>query len=165
MHDGNAAGAQVPEDRPTARHWQQGSPDIGRFDRTPRETRVRKGIVTVAFLCGLLLIPAARVSSPSQAIWLIVGSSLVGLATGNLIVILQCCAPEAEIGLWTGFENFAGNIGGVLAPLLTGLLIQQTGSYFPGFLLAAVVLVAGLLAYWLVVGELHPPGEIHSLER
>jgi dipeptide/tripeptide permease len=109
-------------------------------------------------LSGLLLIPASRAGSATSAIIFVIGASLVGLATGNLIVILQCCAPPEEVGVWTGMENFAGNIGGVLAPLLTGLLITQTGSYAPGFALAAVVLVAGLLAYWFVVGELQPPG-------
>ncbi len=121
------------------------------------ETRTRKGVVTVAFLFGLLLIPVARVASSTHALWLIMGTALVGLASGNLFAILQSCAPEREIGIWTGFENFAGNIGGVLAPLLTGFMIKSTGSYYPGFFLAAVVLVAGLLAYWFVVGDLHPP--------
>ena len=126
------------------------------------ETRTRKGMVTVAFLTGLLLIPAARVETPTAAILLIVGGSLVGLATGNMIVILQACAPHHEVGIWTGFENFAGNVGGILAPLLTGLLIEKTGSYFPGFVLGALVLVTGLLAYWFVVGELTPPEETPS---
>jgi len=121
------------------------------------ETRTRKSLVTVAFLTGLLLIPAARAETASTALALIIGGSLVGLATGNLIVILQCCAPAAEVGLWTGFENFAGNLGGVLAPLITGFLIARTGTYLPAFALAAVVLVAGLLAYWFIVGELKPP--------
>lgn len=120
------------------------------------ETRTRKGIVTIAFLTGLLLIPASRVESANAAIALVVGASLVGLATGNLIVILQNCAPPEEVGIWTGFENFAGNIGGVIAPLLTGLLISKTGSYAPAFALAAGVLVTGLLAYWFVVGKLKP---------
>lgn len=120
------------------------------------ETRTRKGIVTLAFLTGLLLIPAARVTSARAAVFLLLGASLVGLATGNLLVILQSCAPHEEVGVWTGFENFAGNIGGVGAPWLTGLLIQRTRSYFPGFALAAVVLVSGILAYWFVVGELRP---------
>jgi MFS transporter, ACS family, D-galactonate transporter len=118
------------------------------------ETRTRKGMVTVAFLTGLLLIPASRVQSASAAVALIAGASLVGLATGNLIVILQCCAPPEDVGLWTGFENFGGNIGGVLAPLITGLLISRTGSYAPGFALAAVTLLAGLLCYWFIVGDL-----------
>src|ERR1051326_3448906 len=70
------------------------------------ETRTRKGIITVAFLCGLLLIPASRVQSSSAAVVFLIGACLVGLATGNLIVILQCCAPQEDVGLWTGFENF-----------------------------------------------------------
>ncbi|HEV2424541.1 MAG TPA: MFS transporter [Terriglobia bacterium] len=118
------------------------------------ETRTRKGIVTVAFLTGLLLIPASRVANAGAAVALIAGGSLVGLATGNLLVILQCCAPSEDVGLWTGFENLFGNIAGVLAPVVTGILIARTGSYAPGFLLAALTLVAGLLCYWFLVGDL-----------
>ncbi len=121
------------------------------------ETRTRKGIITFAFLTGLLLIPAARVESAQGAIALLIGASLVGLSTGNLLVVLQSCAPHEEVGVWTGFENFAGNIAGVIAPLATGLLISHTGSYLPGFALGPLVLVTGLLAYWFVVGELRPP--------
>jgi len=118
------------------------------------ETIARKGVVTVAFMTGLLLIPAALVESANAAILLIMGACLVGLSTGNLITILQDCAPPDEVGIWTGVENFAGNVAGFLAPLTTGFLISWTGSYFPGFALAAVTLVAGLLAYWFIVGPL-----------
>ncbi len=127
------------------------------------ETRTRKGMITVAFLSGLLLIAAARAESPLVALAFLMGSSLVGLATGNMFAIIQCCAPPEEVGIWTGFENFAGNIGGVLAPVATGFLIARTHTYLPGFALAAGVLVAGLLAYWFMVGELNPvPLEIRS---
>jgi len=119
------------------------------------ETRSRKWLITVAFISGLLLIPAARAQSPHSAIILIMGASLVGLATGNLFGVLQSCAPPEEVGVWTGFENFAGNIGGVIAPAATGILIARTGSYLPGFALAALVLLTGLLAYWFVVGKLN----------
>ena len=51
-------------------------------------------------------------------------------------------------------RNFAGNLGGVLAPLITGFLIGRTGSYAPGFVLAAVVLLAGIFCYWFIVGDL-----------
>lgn len=115
------------------------------------ETRTRKGIVTVAFLCGLLLLPASRVQSANMAVLLIAGASLVGLSTGNLLVILQCCAPPEDVGLWTGVENFAGNVGGVLAPLLTGVLISRTGSYAPGFGLAVGLLLVGIFCYWFIV--------------
>jgi nitrate/nitrite transporter NarK len=119
------------------------------------ETRARKGLITVAFISGLLLIPAARTQGAHAAIILIMGASLVGLATGNLFAILQSCAPPQEVGVWTGFENFAGNVGGIIAPAATGFLIARTGSYLPGFALAALVLLTGLLAYWFVVGKLN----------
>ena len=120
------------------------------------ETRTRKGIVTGAFFMGLLLIGAMRVSGTPMAIGLLIGASLVGLATGNLLTILQCCAPFEKVGIWTGAENFAGNLAGIVAPLAVGLLIKRNGSYVPGFELGVIVLLAGLLAYWFVVGELRP---------
>ena len=118
------------------------------------ETHARKGIITFAFLTGLLLIPAARVNSPGAAVALIVGGCLVGLATGNLLVILQSCAPRTEIGLWTGVYNFVGNIAGILSPLITGFLIEKTGSYTPPFVLAAALIGIGPLAFWFIVGDL-----------
>jgi ACS family D-galactonate transporter-like MFS transporter len=121
------------------------------------ETRARKVVVTVALLTGLFLIPASRVTTPAAAVALIIGGCLVGLATGNLLVILQACAPPAEIGLWTGVYNFIGNIAGILSPLITGFLIAQTGSYAPAFVLAATLIALGPLALWLVVGELKAP--------
>src|SRR5262249_25235916 len=59
------------------------------------ETRTRKAVVTAAFATGLLLIPASRVEGVGAAVTLIIGGSLVGLATGNLLVILQGCAPPS----------------------------------------------------------------------
>src|SRR6478672_3239559 len=120
------------------------------------ETRARKGVVTVAFLTGLLLIPAARVNAPGAAVALIIGGCLVGLATANLLVILQSCAPRAEIGLWTGVYNFVGNIAGILSPLITGLLIERSGSYTPPFVLAAALIALGPLAIWFIVRDLRP---------
>lgn len=121
------------------------------------QTRTRKMVITIAFASGLLLIPAARVDHAGTAVAFIIGGSLVGLAAGNIMVILQSCAPSGEVGIWTGFENFAGNLAGIIAPLTTGFLISRTGSYFPGFALAAAVLISGLISYWFIVGEVRPP--------
>ncbi len=118
------------------------------------ETWTRKGIVAIAFTMGLFLIGALRTSHTNVAIGLLIGSSLVGLSTGNLLAILQSCAPSEAIGIWTGAENFAGNLAGIIAPLAVGFLIKSRGSYVPGFELASVVLFAGIVAYWFVVGDL-----------
>jgi len=121
------------------------------------ETRTRKGIVTIAFAMGVFLILAMHTAHTGIAVVLLIGGALVGLATGNLLAILQSCAPAEAVGIWTGAENFAGNLAGIIAPLAVGFLIAWRGSHVPGFELASVVLFAGVLAYWLVVGELKPP--------
>ena len=124
------------------------------IDRGWNETLTRKGIVAIAFLCGVFLIAAIRATDTNVAIGFLMAACLVGLATGNLIVILQCCAPPEHVGIWTGTENFAGNLAGVVAPLAVGFLIKSSGSYIPGFTVGSIVLVAGILAYGFVVGEL-----------
>ena len=120
------------------------------------ETATRKGIVTAAFGMGVFLIAAMRAAHTDAAIGLLILASLVGLATGNLLTILQSCAPAEHVGIWTGAENFAGNLAGIIAPLAVGFLITSYGSYVPGFELASIVLLLGLLAYWFVVGDLKP---------
>jgi len=103
---------------------------------------------------GIFLIPAMRTAHIGIAVGLLITASLVGLATGNLLAILQSCAPSESVGIWTGAENFAGNLAGVVAPLAVGFLITAYGSYTPGFQLASVILLAGVLSYWFVVGDL-----------
>lgn len=145
------------------------------------ETRTRKGIVTVGFLSGLLIIPATLMPDGStvtlvEAVpWLYdkpvqipihvlvaFGAGCVGLSTGNLLAILQCCAPPDQVGIWTGVKNYSGNLGGIIGPLVMGFLISRTGSYAPGFAVGAILLVVGLIPYWFIVGELKPGGHSSS---
>jgi len=121
------------------------------------ETATRKGIVAIAFTMGVFLIGAMRTADTGVAIGLLIGASLVGLATGNLLAILQSCAPAEAVGIWTGAENFAGNLAGIIAPLAVGFLITSHGSYVPGFELASFILLAGVLPYWFVIGNLQRP--------
>jgi MFS family permease len=113
-----------------------------------RESRARKTIITVAFLTSLMLLPAGLVANNLIAVLLLGGAALVGLATGNILALLQLAAPEHEVGLWSGMQNFAGNLSGIVAPLATGLLIARTGSHYPGFVVAVVVLLTGIPIYW-----------------
>ncbi len=121
------------------------------------ETRTRKGIVTAGWVTGLLLIPAGFAESNSTALLCIFGAACVGLSTGNLLAIVQCCAPPDKVGLWTGVKNYSGNLGGILAALAMGYLLKKTGSYGYGFAAGAILLNLGLIPYWFVVGELKPP--------
>jgi MFS transporter, ACS family, D-galactonate transporter len=120
------------------------------------EGRTRKGVISIAFLAGLCLIPAARARSVGATLALVFASALVGLATGNLHAVLQSCAPAHEVSVWTGVENFAGNFAGAVAQLVMGVTLGRSGSYFTGFAVGALALVIGSISYSFVVGELRP---------
>jgi ACS family D-galactonate transporter-like MFS transporter len=121
------------------------------------ELRSRKTVITASFLTSLMLLPAGLMASDVQAVLLLGGASLVGLSSGNLLALLQRAAPAGQVGLWTGVLNFAGNLSGIVAPLATGFLIARTGSYYPGFALAVIILLAGMPVYWWMVGDRREP--------
>jgi nitrate/nitrite transporter NarK len=115
--------------------------------------RTRKGIISVAFLSGLLIIPAAHAADANTALLFMMGGCLVGLSTATQLVLLQGCTPPNEVGLAVGVYNFVGNIAGVIAPVATGFVIKLSGgSYTPAFVLAAVMIAASQFFYWFLVG-------------
>jgi len=114
--------------------------------------RTRKGMISAAFLTGLLIIPAAYAPTAGTALLFLIGSCLVGLSTANQIVLLQACTPPDRLGLAVGVYNFVGNIAGVLAPIVTGFVILASGSYTPAFVIAAVALALSQFGYWFFVG-------------
>jgi MFS family permease len=117
------------------------------------ERRARKAVITVAYLSSVMLLVAGRTANDAAAVLMIGAASLVGLATGNLYALTASLAREGAVGLWLGCLNFAGNIPGVAAPIVTGVLIGRTGSYFPAFVVAVAILLLGLPVYWWMVGE------------
>ncbi|MGA2056569.1 MAG: MFS transporter [Bradyrhizobium sp.] len=64
-------------------------------------------------------------------------------------------APPHLVSSCVSIQNFGGNIGGALAPLITGLLISWTGDFVVPLLFTAVVgLVLGCGGFGLVVKDL-----------
>jgi MFS transporter, ACS family, D-galactonate transporter len=115
---------------------------------------VTKGLIAGGFALGLLIIPAALVESSAWSIGFLLAAPLSGIAGGNMLAIPKMKAPEDQVALWTGVMNCVGNIGGVLAPVITGLVVARTGSYVPAFLTVSAILVVGIAAYTLIVPPL-----------
>lgn len=115
------------------------------------EIHSRKVIITGAYLTSLLLIPAGLVADNHFSVALLGGASLMGLSTGNIFALVQRITRGGEVGFSIGFMNLAGNLSGVAAPLVTGMIIANTGSYFPAFVVAVVLLIAVIPIYWLMV--------------
>ena len=116
------------------------------------ELSARKAVITAAYLTGLLLIPAGLASGTRATLIFMSGASLVGLSSGNLYALVQKLG-RANVGFSLGLFNLAGNISGVAAPIVTGFLVAQTGSYITAFIVAVAMVLAVLAPFWVMVRE------------
>jgi dipeptide/tripeptide permease len=74
----------------------------------------------------------------------------------NIWAATQSIAGPPNVGRWSGIQNLIGNLGGVASPVITGWIVTVTGSFQVAFVIAAVVMVIGVLIYLLVVKTLDP---------
>jgi MFS family permease len=121
-------------------------------------TRVRKSfLVSGMLLMGALMLPAVVVPTAAAAIGTLVALYIsMGLFSSNVWAISQTLAGPLAAGKWTGLQNAIGNLGGVISPFATGVIVSQTGSFFLAFLAAAIILGLGAAAYIVMVGKVEP---------
>jgi MFS family permease len=75
-----------------------------------------------------------------------------GMCGSNIWAITQTLAGPKMAGRWTGLQNFVGNFAGVIAPAVTGFVIDYTGRFFVAFVIMAVVALLAALSYIFVIG-------------
>jgi ACS family D-galactonate transporter-like MFS transporter len=87
----------------------------------------------------------ALVDSAAGAV-LLLSSTLFFLRWAGLYWSIPATLTDrGRAGMLGGMMNFAGNIGGIAVPILVGLIVQETGSYF----LALMLFTASGLLYCL----------------
>jgi MFS family permease len=121
-------------------------------------TLVRKTFaVTGLLLCAGLMLPAALVVDTWIASGFLIASCVsLGIFTSNVWAITQTLAGPEAAGKWTGIQNFVGNLGGVISPVVAGLIVEQTQSFFLAFAVAAGILVLGAGCYLFLVPKIEP---------
>ena len=75
----------------------------------------------------------------------------IGISSPGTYAIPQIIAGPLAAGRWVGVQNACGNLAGVFAPAITGLLLDLTGTFSSAFILAGAINVLGLVGWlWLL---------------
>jgi MFS transporter, ACS family, D-galactonate transporter len=120
-------------------------------------TRVRKTIVCCGLGFSTVILPVAVVHDPRVSIALLfVACIAFGAYTSNHWAITQTLAGPLAAGRWTSLQNGIGNLSGIVAAWLTGVVVERTGSFALPFAIAAAIAVAGALLWGIVVEEVKP---------
>jgi MFS family permease len=114
--------------------------------------KVRRAFTITGMLLAATEVFGAAAASAEAALFFAVFSLAgLGIATANYWALTQTVVPGGAIGRIGGLQNTASNLAGVAAPILTGWLIQTTGTYEAPMQAIAVLLVIGALSYALLV--------------
>ncbi len=119
------------------------------------ETRVRKAVLVTGMLFGLAVFGATQTVNPGWAIFWI-SIALGGLAAAAPVgwSLPSLIAPKGGVGTVGGIMNFANNLMGVAAPIVTGFIVGATNSFANAFLVAGVILAVGIVSFVFVMGRI-----------
>jgi MFS family permease len=120
---------------------------------------VYKGVMAVAHIGFVGCMLCMAVGSKTLAIGAMFAYQILcGASAPGVYAMSQILAGPRAAGRWVGIQNSFGNLPGVLAPWLTGVILQSTGRFTNAFIVAAVMSVFGLVGWlWMIpkLAELH----------
>ena len=108
-------------------------------------------LLGIACMAAMLLLPAKGMIAA-----LFVYEVMGGVAAPGLYAIPQIFAGPHASGRWVGVHNCVGVMPGILAPAITGLLVEATGQFSVAFFHAGAVNVLGLLAWTVMLPRIAP---------
>ncbi len=105
----------------------------------------------IACMAGVVMLP----QSGSMAS-LFIFELLSGMSYPGIFAIAQILAGTQATGRWVGVQNAAGNCAGLIAPTITGFLVDRTGSFELAFGISAGVSLLGFIGWVLVLPSIAP---------
>ncbi|MDB5735365.1 MAG: major facilitator superfamily 1 [Alphaproteobacteria bacterium] len=113
---------------------------------------VRKAFTIAGFLLASTEVFSPLLQSLNLALIVSIFSlSGLGLATANYWALTQTLIPGNKTGRIVGIQNCAASVAGILAPIITGWLVQRTGGYAAAMEMVLFFLACGVLSYAFLV--------------
>ena len=120
-------------------------------------TLVRKSFVLMgAGGCGIALL-FAGIAPPQWAVFcLVLAGVCQGVISPMIFTIGQTLSGPNAGGRWMGVQNLIGNFAGISAPIITGLVVDATGSFQGAFYIAAAFSIVAVFAWGIVIERVEP---------
>lgn len=125
------------------------------IERTGSANMGRKLPVVGGLLLASLIIGANYVESDLLVIS-IMSVAFFGQGMVNLgWTLVSDVAPKPLIGLTGGVFNLCANLAGIITPIVIGLIVAATGSFYGALAFIGILALIGAAAYIFVVGDVH----------
>jgi MFS family permease len=113
----------------------------------------RKWPICVGLLgAAAFTIPAAYTPSTVMAVvYISAAMAFVNMASGGAWALVSVAIPRHMVASLGSMQNFGGYLGGSLAPVITGLVVDRTHSFVNALLISAAVAFVAALVYMFMV--------------
>jgi MFS transporter, ACS family, D-galactonate transporter len=120
-------------------------------------TLVRKLGMSLGFVAGIAgLLGCALSGANSYLPWLLIAGIGCGATSPGIFAFPQRIAGQQAVGKWYGSQNGISNLAGVVAPSLTGFVLQRTGTFIAPFAITSALCALGILFWSFLVGPVEP---------
>jgi MFS family permease len=120
-------------------------------------TLVRKTFCVASSLgsaiCLLVCVTGGRELAVAS---LLVAGICFGFATPTIYAIGQTLAGPRAAGKWVAVQNCVGNAAGIVAPAITGFIVDRTGQFNLAFVVAGAVALLGIVGWGLIIPRVEP---------
>ena len=115
----------------------------------------RKAIIGTGLTTATICMVSAALAAQTwvSVTMLIVCMGSLRLATGSVNALPIDLAPPSLVGSLASIQNFLGNLAGVLAPIITGLIVASTGSFVGAMVVAGAMTTLGAFSYLFILGS------------
>jgi sugar phosphate permease len=105
-------------------------------------------IVGGAILAAISVAPVPYIQDITVSVTLLaIGYFAASLPSGVVWTLATDLAPSDQVASLGAIQNFGGFLGAALAPIVTGFIVETTGSYNMVFSVGAGLLLVGALSY------------------
>jgi MFS family permease len=113
----------------------------------------RKWPICVGLLgAAAFTIPAAYTPSTVMAVvYISAAMAFINMASGGAWALVSVAIPRHMVASLGSMQNFGGYLGGSLAPVITGVVVDQTHSFVNALLISAGVAFVAALVYMFMV--------------
>ncbi len=113
-----------------------------------RKIPIAAGLIATAVFTVL----AAYATTATSALALLSAAVFFSsVAGGTIWALVSAAAPPNMVASCGSIQNFGAYLGGTCSPIITGIIVDVTGSFSLALVLAAAVSVAGAVVYLVVV--------------
>jgi MFS family permease len=121
-----------------------------RIRRGASACSARKWPMVVGLVIAALSLLGCATAGPNTWLLFLVGAAIgCGTSCSGVYAVPQTLAGPRLAGRWVGMQNCVANLAGIVAPVLTGFLVQRTGHFSAALAVAAAFAAVGALG-WVV---------------